>query len=317
MDGKNNFITFFQSAEYVKKHLESRYKENNIPNATELAYKNGFSLVYYIKMGESFFMQGKEVPVSIKPVLYYYGLSNWLKGVLLTHDPFYPSTTQVLAHGVSARKRKKQGYCFLNDEIKVQKDGFFPCISEKIFNIKQVTGEKYKMRHLLMRIPELNPLFTELETEKPLVPAVLDSDGSVVVPLKLLERLNLTISKYEKILSDHTGSDVHCIADKGEVKILNGKVDLHQLPVYKSLDQLLYIPALLPLYNKLPEVLSHFLVLFNLSMICRYETEWWGEVLYSFSSNDKPFIEYFLDITAQKAPRLLETMFFPDKEHNR
>jgi hypothetical protein len=198
----------------------------------------------------------------------------------------------------------------------VQKDGFFPCISEKIFNIKQVTGEKYKMRHLLMRTPELHPLFTELETEKPLIPAVLDNDGSIVVPLKLVERLNITISRYEKILRDFTGAEVRCTEDKGQVKILNGKAHLHHLPVYKTLDQSLFIPAVLPLYNKLPEVLSHFLVLFNLSMICRYETEWWGEVLYSFSSNDKPFIEYFLDITAQKAPKLLETMFFPEKEPN-
>ncbi len=54
-------------------------------------------------------------------MLLFYGMSQLFKACLLTIDPNYPESTTVLAHGVTTRKRKKQGYQFLEDEVKVQK----------------------------------------------------------------------------------------------------------------------------------------------------------------------------------------------------
>jgi hypothetical protein len=54
-----------------------------------------------------------------------------------------------------------------------------------------------------------------------------------------------------------------------------------------------------------PELLIHYLLLYNLSMIARYETEWWGELTKMMPNRDYPFINSFLDITQLKGPFLI------------
>ena len=49
----------------------------------------------------------------------------------------------------------------------------------------------------------------------------------------------------------------------------------------------------------------HYLLLYNLSMIARYETEWWSELTKMMPNKDYPFIKTFLDITLQKSPFLI------------
>ncbi len=41
------------------------------------------------------------------------------------------------------------------------------------------------------------------------------------------------------------------------------------------------------------EIVAHYLLLYNLSMICRYETEWWYDLLHSYSNDAYPFIVQF------------------------
>jgi hypothetical protein len=54
-----------------------------------------------------------------------------------------------------------------------------------------------------------------------------------------------------------------------------------------------------------PELIIHYLLLYNLSMIARYETEWWCELIKTTPTNDYPFISTFLSITAEKTPYLI------------
>ncbi len=287
------------------------YSKQKYSNAKELSFNNGYSFVYYIKMGESFFSQGIHAPLSIKPVLYFYGLSHWLKALLLTGDPHYPASTQVLAHGVSTRKRKKQNYSFLKDEIKVQKDGFYPYLSEQLFHVKQITGEKYKMRHLLMTIPEFIPIFEELEKEQTLIKL------SGKPPLFSLEResfkkFNEPVSQFSTLIKQKTDLKWKCYEEGDQVFINIQNTSIESSPINYSMENTYYLPIMHSLYKNLPELLVHYLLLYNLSMICRYETEWWGELLYSFPSNDLPFIEMFLNIAEVKIPFLLERIFKTD-----
>ncbi|MGG3843553.1 YaaC family protein [Anoxybacillus kestanbolensis] len=53
------------------------------------------------------------------------------------------------------------------------------------------------------------------------------------------------------------------------------------------------------------EVVAHYLLLYNLSMICRYETEWWYDLLHSYSNDAYPFIVQFLEVTEHKIPLYL------------
>ncbi len=82
-------------------------------------------------------------------MLLFYGISQLFKACLLTIDPNYPESTTVLAHGVTTRKRKKQGYQFLEDEVKVQKNGLFTHVAEQLFHMKHLESEKFNMLDLM------------------------------------------------------------------------------------------------------------------------------------------------------------------------
>ncbi len=91
------------------------------------AFKNSERFIFFIKHAESFYKQASLSPLEIKPILLFYGMSQLLKACLLTTDPSYPSHASVLAHGVTARKRKKQNYSFRDDEVKVQQWLMYSC----------------------------------------------------------------------------------------------------------------------------------------------------------------------------------------------
>lgn len=307
---KNFFPAIFQSVEYVKKYLLKKYEEENISSSKEVAYKNCYPFVYYIKLGETYFREGISSPLSIKPVLLFYGLTHWLKASILIKDPHYPATTQVLAHGVSTRKKKKKNYRFLHDEVKVQKDGFFPYFSETVFQTKLITGDKYKMDHLLKSIPDLMGVIKQLQGEKALIVAKKVRDN-FVVSKKLLETVQLTEKQFERKIKEKIGVSIECISKDENVELQIEK-ETGSFPIYESLDGKLYIPTQLHLYWNLPELLIHYMLLYNLSMICRYETEWWGELLYSFSVDDRIYIDAFLQCTEKKILLLIKKLFFLD-----
>ena len=52
-------------------------------------------------------------------------------------------------------------------------------------------------------------------------------------------------------------------------------------------------------------LLSHYLVSYNLSMIARYETEWWAELMKTMPNDDYPCIVQFLKISQSKVPFLI------------
>jgi YaaC-like Protein len=55
----------------------------------------------------------------------------------------------------------------------------------------------------------------------------------------------------------------------------------------------------------LPELISHYLILYNLSMIARYETEWWSELFKTTPNDDYPTIMQFLKTTQSKTAFLV------------
>ena len=149
----------FFSAEYCQRFLKKCYQKRNIENPEQKSYENCYAFLYYLEHGQIYYQQAENAPLIIKPILLFYGLVHLIKACILTIDPAYPETTSVLAHGVSTRKRKKQNYQFFQDEVKFQKNGLFPFMSEKLFHMKQLEGEKVTMEELLQLIPELDDLF--------------------------------------------------------------------------------------------------------------------------------------------------------------
>lgn len=304
------FQTFF-SVDHAQDYLNEKYK--NFPEGEKLAFQNSYTLIYYLDHGKKYYEQSKLAPYELQPVLLFYGMIQLMKAAILTKDPNYPETTQVLAHGVSTRKRKKIQYEFLFDEVKIQKNGLITHFSEKIFNMKQLEGEKYNMGELMKRIPELHAHFYYLSNIKVSYPISNENNLTYSISSAILDQLNLSYDGFINLLNEQNSLTIENAYEEQKKILFNITKKPNKLicsPLQYDLgDHQFWLPANRSLYSFFPEILVHYLILYNLSMVCRYETDWWGELFHQYPSNDLPFITEFLEITKYKVPYYLSLIF--------
>lgn len=300
-----SFNCFF-SAEYTQKFLKKCYKLLNIKDIEKKSYQNCYPFIYFLEQGKLYYQQASLSPLSIQPLLVFYGYVHLLKACLLTIDPTYPSTTSVLAHGVSTRKKKKQQYLFFEDEVKIQKNGLFTYMAEKMFNLKSLEGEKIRMESLFMQIPELTHLFKIMKGHNHYLPVTIDNT-TVSIPIQILDKYFMNVNGFK-----------HYLEKKNQAFIMDIKTDRNFITInyedqpysfepfkYNICTKNYYISIVKEGHSFFPEILSHYLILYNLSMIARYEIEWWSELLKTMPNQDFPFVENFLSISIQKGPYLI------------
>ncbi|WP_028401879.1 YaaC family protein [Ectobacillus panaciterrae] len=303
-------LSFFISSSHSQNYLSHCYKQLGIPDYERRSFENCYPFIYYLEHGKSYYELSRISPLSIKPVLLFYGMIQLLKACLLTVDPNYPESTSVLAHGVTTRKRKKQSYEFLQDEVKIQRNGLFTHIAEQMFHMKHLEGEKFTMEVLLKRVGELKDLFTYSKKAPELYAVKRVSDTMISVPKPILDRYNMTEDRFiEYFQSSCSHLDIHpevsqntkdYIYFRSSLENWNGL--LSSPLTYDFYTNTHYLPINRELMNVFPEMLVHYLLLYNLSMISRYETEWWSELLHSYSTEDYPFIHQFLSVSSDKIP---------------
>ncbi|CAG9623539.1 YaaC family protein [Sutcliffiella rhizosphaerae] len=299
----------FRSAETAQKLLRVSYQQHKIEAVEQQSYNNAYSFIYYIEHGLTYLQQASNTPTAIKPVLLFYGTIQLIKACLLTVDPLYPESTSVLAHGVSARKRKKQNYEFIHDEVKIQKNGLFSHFSDKMFHVKQTEGTKFTMKHLLFAIPELKKTIHITKNINPFYPVGNSQNEQAIIPHSILDDYKMTESRFIQYFLNNTA----CLHEETNKKgiIFNGLKNNDSLSfsplLYDHYSNMIFIPRKKEGLTYFPELMVHYLLLYNLSMICRYETEWWCELLHTYQSSDLTLILEFLDIAASKIPYYIHT----------
>jgi hypothetical protein len=301
--GWKSYSCFF-SAEYCQRYLKNCYQKLKLDNPEQKSYENGYAFLYYLEHGQIYYEQAEKSPLIIKPILLFYGLVHLIKACILTVDPSYPETTAVLAHGVSTRKRKKQNYLFFQDEVKLQKNGLFPFMSEKLFHMKQLEGEKVIMEELLQLIPELDDLFYLL-VGKRTFDELQKQHEYLIIPETILDHFHMTRERFKEFFASKFKREVDFSSD-GLSFLMNESYLTEISPLSFNLENNSYnIPLTKGDFFNFPELLVHYLLLYNLSMIARYETEWWSELTKMMPNRDYPFICSFIDVTMQKGPYLI------------
>ncbi|MCM3729841.1 YaaC family protein [Neobacillus cucumis] len=294
----------FFSAEYCQRYLKTCYQKRNIDNPEQKSYENGYAFLYYLEHGQIYYDQAEKSPLILKPILLFYGLVHLIKACILTIDPSYPETTAVLAHGVSTRKRKKQNYLFFHDEVKFQKNGLFPFMSEKMFHMKQLEGEKAIMEDLLQLIPELNDLFFIVEGKRTFA-SLTQHDNKLLIPEYVLDSYHMTESRFKEFFTSKFKNNLE-FANEGLAFQISEDFLSEMSPLFYNLEDKNYtIPLGKGNLINFPELLVHYLLLYNLSMIARYETEWWSELTKMMPNQDYPFIKSFIEVTMKKGPFLI------------
>jgi len=302
----NAFYTYLQSQKTAQQFLCQSYQKMEGVNPERKSYENCNSFIYFLKHGIHFYTAGKKADPMLKPLLLFYGMSHLLKASLVANRPNYPESTKVLAHGVSSRKRKKKQYVFMNDEVKVQHFGLFPYFSEHLYGIKRPLFDKITMEFLLGLIPEMTPLFT-FNGQNKLHRIGTIGDQTLEFPYPLLDQYHLTEQAFLSRITPHLPRIVSTKSDQINITVQLSKPLTNPTgPFFTHLvNQSIYFPSTREFYLPISEVMVHYLLLYNLSMLSRYETEWWGDLLMTMPEIDYPFIVHFLKETANKIPTLL------------
>lgn len=303
----SHFSIYF-SADYSRQFLKKCYQQKAIESADQKSFENCYSFIYYLEHGKLYYEQAANSPIQIRPILLFYGLVHLIKACILTVNPEYPETTTVLAHGLSTRKRKKQQYSFFDDEVKFQKHGLFPLMADKMFHMKQLEGDKVKMGEVLEFIPELSPLFLNI-FQKPTFLKVDSKMDSYSLPESILDVYHMTENRFIDFFKGKAMVPIrNCHYSEGKIIFqLEGINAKEPTPLKYHLEGHHYS---FPLRRDrtmflFPELLLHYLLLYNLGMIARYEVDWWSELTKMMPNEDFPFIESFLGITLTKGPYLI------------
>jgi len=307
------FLDYLASQETAQQFLAGCYQDMNDIDAEMKSYENVQAFIHYIAYGREMYAQSKKIPKSIQPILLFYGTCHMLKACLLTCRPDYPEQTSQLAHGASARKRKRKNYTFREDEVKVQHQGLFPYVSRHLFHVQHMTEEKLRMDALLQILPDMLPLFRFMKEER-LVRIGCIQETEWLLPASLLDGHQVTWKTLLNRLRPHLPNFSAEEDSFGMKLLLDEKPHWPHGPyIFSDLTGNLYIPANKGPATAMPEVMVHYLLLYNLSMISRYETEWWGDLFALKSDLDYPLISSFLDMTAKKLPLLLASWLYSKK----
>lgn len=308
------FDMFF-SSQKTQHFLSKQYEKLNMEDSNGKSFDNTYGFIYYIEHGKKYYKLAEQAPMELKPVLLFYGMTQLMKACILCADPDYPDSSAVLAHGLSTRKRKKRSYEFLYDEVKVQKTGLFNHFCEKMFHMKHMEGEKFTMIHLLQTLPELVPLFKQMSGDVHLVQMRKEDEKKYCLPPKSNDYLHMSAERFieytNSLLSEKFSVDwnndhsEYLFESRGMLK----PFDCFPLS-YHLFENTYYFPVNRELFNsaELNEFMVHYVVLYNLSMLSRYDTEWWSELFHTYTSEELPYIKQFLNITAQKIPYLFGVM---------
>ncbi|MDQ0340595.1 hypothetical protein J2S00_003419 [Caldalkalibacillus uzonensis] len=326
---------FFGNEIQAKQYLFQSYKQlTDEKEAERLAYANTHKLIYFIKQGVTYFNEAEKSSIMVKPLLLFYGMTSFKKTLILLHDPDYPKTTSVLQHGLTTRKKKKMNYLFSDDEVKVQKDGLLPCFAKTVLKQPLVINEKYKVKTLLSQCPELQNSYCLLFQRQTFIPVEMPDRATLfkenICPIKIKQRIlrsiNIDVSHLHQVLGEDSkivriAQENDCVVlylfvsqEKGDGRTmvhwedLQAKAGIHPRLCSDYQGQFYLYLGAVKSFNH--ELIIYHMIMYILSMLCRYDTEAWGDLLFSFSSSELYLIDEFLTLVFRKYPNLVLNYLF-------
>ncbi|MFY0544731.1 YaaC family protein [Brevibacillus sp. H7] len=304
MDKAWSYLRFLETEPTARKFLTDCYQHRGFDHPNRLAFQQSNRFLYTWKQARAFYSAAADADLLIRPLLLFYGCVHMLKGVLLTVEPDYPQNSRMLQHGVTTRKLKRTPYQLLEDEVRPQKEGFFAQLAKVLG--PTLLNERYLVKELLGSLSALSDAYAGVTGERywHRVQMAAQADGSVVLalPFRSNGTLGFSPETYRQFLQRMaplglTIPIVEWEPSTGRKQFCLSSADLVLLsdhPVFQRDGETVFVwngpNDTLPL----PVWVNHYLLLYVLSMLCRYETEWWGELVLSHAYAETLLVDRFL-----------------------
>ncbi|WP_134685318.1 YaaC family protein [Brevibacillus migulae] len=317
-------LRFLETEPTAREYLANSYESRGIEHPNRHAFSQCTRFVYTWRQARSYYEAATHADLLIRPLLLFYGCMQMIKGCILAIDPSYPSNSRMLQHGVTTRKMKKSPYRLLDDEVRPQKEGLFAHAAQlfKLFPLR----ERYKTDHLFASLAEMTPDYERIVGASPWLPITQKEKGSVLVfPASAQSQGPLAYS------ADTLCGYLNRLAPPDSVafEVLDrDQITGQSFRLQGSLDQLAKHSLFsmtrhgdLYFWNgsesdlPLPKWATHYLLLYLLGILCRYETEWWGELVLSHTLSELILIERFLQLHSEQFPALICTQLSANSPH--
>lgn len=324
MDSAWDTLLFFETEPTARKYLARCYQNEKQENPDRLAFQQSTRFLYLWRQARLLYSTAAKADLSIQPLLLFYGCTCLLKGMLITRDPAYPQNSRVLQHGVTTRKVKRSPYVLIEDEIRPQKEGFFSHLAQR-FHLTPLQ-DRYLVHDLFISLAEMSDIYAHFTDQHPhWVPLELSSvtpgkgASFAAVPCyhiifpetaegPLAYSSDTFIQYVRRFAPDAVSFEMmDQEIGRGKKMVLPqfALSQLEQHPLFYHRDHKLFFWNGSTEFLPLPQWASHYLLLFLLGMLCRYETEWWGEITMSHSMAERYVIERFLAHHMSTFPSLI------------
>jgi hypothetical protein len=240
------------------------------------------------------------VELPVRPLIRYYAVLDWVKTLLYLHDLSFPSSTSVLQHGISVRRSKRQPYRWPLETVFVHKDG----VLQSLFALKRGRdgeGSELPQRiiigDLLGTLPALMSdvasLHRPFQHVYPVQQEVGEGRRQEYVSRTIAANAGKTVEEwkeaYVQAYVDATGQSGGdgAAAGSGTIReavpgqtsdppgllMLPVSCGGHPWAVAHGKDRYLLDSP------QLPQWLSHFVILYSLSALCRYNPLEWSDIV--------------------------------------
>ncbi len=329
-----DYFMYFESEDVVKKFLRQKYTDHlQQAELDATVQQNTPKIIYYIKQARAYYRAAENSTILVKPLLLYYGMTSLSKSLININDPYYPKSTSVLRHGITTRKIKKLQYHFLEDEIKIQREGLFILLHQLLGGTELPPNKKFFVYELLSVIPEIKDSYERLERKSKVIPVNIDQyylnpkQTTVYVSRQILSLLQVDADNLLPVLNKRNRSpqkkfllpeDFNPTASY--LKLLWNNENCHHVLddpygfdndyFIEDVNRRFYVRSHINQDINLPEISIHFILMYMLGMLCRYESERWGEIVLSSSTSDMFIINDYLNISMRKYPNLILNHLF-------
>jgi hypothetical protein len=292
-----SMLSYFESEHNAKQYLEKKF----VPPIEELI-ETAQSLAYAMRAAREYYVAAESVTILTQPLLLFYGMTALSKVLFTaTHSKKSPSRS----HGL----QEVEGWTgvFSEFSLRILKDGAFPQF-HGCFHKETLENTEFSLKELFSLIPEVKVSFETVYDEKSRALKILRTrHGIQIVDSELgkygeLESLITQIPGiYERYMERSLQKFENRIilweknreAKDPAIRAISGEEYL-VLPLEKHKESIV-----------IPEMSTHFLTLYLLGMLSRYQPKEWGRIIKGEESGEIYMVQKFIEVTQRKFPNLI------------
>lgn len=293
-------LSYWENEKIVLSLLQKKYEKKFSPkDAEKWAYRNCSTICSYLRQAKKMYEELRWQSLLSQPITLYYLMMNLWKIWILSLDPFYPERTSQLKHGISTKKKKRQPFSLLADEVRFQKEGLVAHLL-KLLQRQELMGRSYTIEQLVSMIPEMQPSYWMVKQQKTLWKGI-DLGEKILVLEKIPDEI---IPFFQESIFSNYETNRNGI-------LLQKTTNLHPYLLYQEGDPYLFLrkDRLIPV----PEALNYFMLMFHFSMLCRYDPPLWHDVIRQEWMKESIWVNEIIHLSTHRFPKLIER--YLEKEH--